>query len=161
MNNIYIIHRISLKLAVPVQPTCLANARFQPSLKLWRTGTSADSFRFCNQILIKFIKFYSFKKLACQLKLVRAKKQKNLITAHLRTRLRCATFASIFLLLIIPLKSWPCQPKLVRAKVGVPGWSRTNDLRIRSPSLYPTELRAQVKITSLFVWFDDAHHERP
>ena len=29
-----------------------------------------------------------------------------------------------------------------RAKTGVPGRSRTCDLRIRSPSLYPAELRA-------------------
>src|SRR5688500_19295160 len=31
----------------------------------------------------------------------------------------------------------------MRAKVGAPGRTRTCDLRIRSPALYPTELRAQ------------------
>ena len=34
--------------------------------------------------------------------------------------------------------------------LGTPGWARTTDLRIRSPLLYPTELRAQSILFSIF-----------
>lgn len=35
----------------------------------------------------------------------------------------------------------PGQPGIsYRSKFGAPGWARTNDLRLRSPLLYPTEL---------------------
>ncbi len=32
----------------------------------------------------------------------------------------------------------------VTARRSTPGWTRTSDLRIRSPLLYPAELRAQI-----------------
>ena len=39
-----------------------------------------------------------------------------------------------------------------RSLVGAPGRTRTCDLRIRSPALYPTELRAQQAIDSISVF---------
>lgn len=43
-------------------------------------------------------------------------------------------------------------PAEALAKAGVPGEIRTRDLRIRSPSLYPTELRAHSCMYSIAKW---------
>ena len=48
-----------------------------------------------------------------------------------------------------PVYYSPSEPP---TKIGAPGPTRTGDLRIRSPTLYPTELRARV-----FLWLA---HER-
>jgi hypothetical protein len=57
-------------------------------------------------------------------------------TAPCLAEARCASSARG-----LPSRSSAREPS--RAKAGAPGRTRTCDLRIRSPALYPTELRAQ------------------
>ena len=53
---------------------------------------------------------------------------------------------------------------MLRAKAGAPGRDRTYNLRIRSPSLYPIELRAhglKISYTDILPEKDKKHQKKP